>query len=112
MRFVFWLIALILVVSAGYTLAYIVGGINEEIPAVVLGPLLCPPHTEASAPYVRSFGGWSGPVLQCRDEAGDVVMVSRGPFNLLWPALFIAPLLPFAYLHARGLRRHNYPGST
>jgi hypothetical protein len=107
LNLVFVFVGVIVVYALGALLSFVVGGIDSRIPAAVVGPLLCPANTQAQAPYVRSFGGVSGPILTCTDATGAVVATFRTRFIVLWDALFVVPLLPLAYLIAVGLRRHQ-----
>ncbi len=107
LAFVF--VGLVLVYAIGAMLSFIVGAVNPQIPAAVTGALLCPPDTQPRAPYVRSFGGVSGPMLICEDANGTTVASSSLGFNLIWTGLFVAPLLPIVFPIVRWLRQHNYP---
>jgi hypothetical protein len=105
---VFVFIGLAVVCAAGMTLSFVVGGIDSNIPAELIGPLLCPDGTLARALYERSLGSGAAPILLCSDVAGQQIALFRESFFLLWDAVFVVPLLPLVWPIVLGLRRHQF----
>lgn len=82
----------------GQMVAALIDGIFPQTAARVVGMWLCPEGTTPRGYYRRSFGGSSGPLLQCQDPSGGAVVEYMFTYYLVWVLIVSLALFPLVVL--------------